>query len=225
MATPINQSIVHGLALLQAVLRHGGPCGSRQLARELDMAQAKVVRLTTTLCALGLLRRTAAGKYRAGPGLHILAGQALVGSGLIAAAMPVLKELHGDGWAVALGVLWQEAVCYLVHARANEALIDKVGIHHLVPLEESSLGLVLAAQRTGSGLRGAAAIRRAGYARLDFPNGETSLAVPIGEEPVAALGLSRMRPAPREIDAILGRLRHGAEAIGARLTIDDLPGG
>jgi len=224
MPTPINQSIVHGLALLQTVLRHGRPCGSRQLAREMDMAQAKVVRLTTTLCSLGLLRRTTAGKYRPGPGLHVLAGQALVGSGLVAAAMPALKELHDAGWTVALGVLWQEAVCYLVHARSEEELVDKVGVHHLVPLDQSSLGLVLAAHSSdGRQRRSDAGIRRTGHARIDFPNGEVSLAVPIGDEPVAALGLSRLRPGKRQLESVLLQLRSAAAAIGERLSTDDLP--
>jgi len=224
MPTPINQSIVTGLALLRAVLKHDGPCGSRQLARDLDMAQAKVVRLTTTLCSLGLLRRTAAGKYRPGPGLHVLAGQALVGSGLVAAAMPALKRLHGAGWTVALGVLWQEEVCYLVHARPTEQLVDRVGVHHLVPLETSSLGLVLAAHSpTGRRRRGAAGIRKAGHARLDFPDGEVSLAVAIGDEPVAALGLSRPRPGPSLVESTLACLHREATGIAERLLVDDRP--
>lgn len=221
MATPVNRSIVHGLELLTAVLKAGVPCGSRQLARDLGMAQAKVVRLTTTLCAQGLLRRTADGRYRAGPGLHVLAGQALVGSGLLAAVMPTLKELHAARWTVALGVLWQREVCYLVHARPRQDLAQTVGVHHLVEVERSSLGQVLVAHAGGMARRQAAAIHKAGHARIDFPDGTSSFAVAIGAEPVAALGVSRKRVGERTAARIVGRLHQAAAAIAAALDRDD----
>ncbi|GMV81572.1 MAG: hypothetical protein AMXMBFR7_27560 [Planctomycetota bacterium] len=216
-----NQSLMHGLAVLQALLARGGAVGSRELARELEMEHTRVNRLLGTLGHLGVVRRTAEGKYGPGAGIHVLAAQALRGSGLLAAAMPHLAALRDRQTTVALGVLWRAQVCYLLHARPGRSLEESIGAHDLIPAERSSLGLALQAWGEERGPRGTdrSALRAAGYARLDFPNGEVSLAVPIGAPAVAALGLSRQSP---DVPALVARLQAAAEAIADDLRKFDL---
>lgn len=215
-----NQSLQRGLAVLQALLAHGRPVGSRELSRELEMEHTRVNRLLGTLGSLGVVRRTPEGKYGAGPGIHVLAAQALRGSGLLAAALPHLTALRNRHTTVALGVLWRRQVCYLLHARPGRSLEESIGSSDLVPAERSSLGLALLAFGGERALlANRATIRDQGYARLDFPNGEVSLAVPIGAPAVAALGLSCRNP---DVEALVARLKTSADAVAAGLRRYDL---
>jgi DNA-binding IclR family transcriptional regulator len=209
--TPLNQSLQHGLQMLSEVLRADAPVGVRELGRRTGFPPAKAARLLATLTELGLVQRMTGSRCAPGPRLHLLAAQALHGTGLVAAAMPQLRALRAPGRTVALGVLWADEVCFLVHARPGQRLSDGIGTHALHPAGESSLGLVLQAYAPDATVDPARTRRRHdGLARLDFPNGEISLAVPIGVPPVAAIGVSQSGADPAEITR---ELRQAAAAI------------
>jgi DNA-binding IclR family transcriptional regulator len=206
-----NQSLIHGIRCLQAVVAAERPIGSREVARLLDEEHTRVSRLLSTLAEIGLLEQTPQRKYQPGPGLHVLAAQSLHASRLLTAALPHLKPLLNRGMTVALGVLWQRKICFLFHSKPGQPLEESIGRHQLHPAERSSPGLALLAhalpppkrqpprawldalptdpiEHLDAALEG---IRRDGYARLFFAErGILSLGLPLGEPPVAALGLS-----------------------------------
>ncbi|MEI8195152.1 MAG: helix-turn-helix domain-containing protein [Phycisphaerae bacterium] len=151
-----NQSLIDGLACLQALAVGHQMAGVRSLARELDLEPTRVHRLLKTLAHLGLAEQTAAGKYRPGPGVHVLAAQALYGSGLVRVATPILDRLTDSlptGVLVALGVLWRDQVCYLYHGSRAQMGAAALGHSHLYPATRSGIGMVLLAQQPESTIR------------------------------------------------------------------------
>jgi DNA-binding IclR family transcriptional regulator len=202
-----NQSVIHGVECLQALIAEGAPLGSSSLARQLGLNQSTVSRLLGTLSAIGMAERTSGGKYRPGPGVHVLAAQSLRGSHLLTVALPILEELRAPGLAIALGVLWRDSICYLYHARPG--LRGVIGSHALVPATHSSTGILLLSrlERSDSGKRlrnlqeterrtietpkdAVSSARDKGHARLTFPSGDTSLAVAVGHPAVASLAFA-----------------------------------
>src|SRR5690348_18426155 len=75
-----NQSLIDGIATLQALATSSEPAGCRELARRLGIDATKVNRLLKTLAYLGIARQTADRKYAPGPGMHVLAAQSLFAS-------------------------------------------------------------------------------------------------------------------------------------------------
>jgi len=221
-----NKSVLAGLQCLHAVASSPRPVGSRELARALGLEHTKVHRALGTLALTGLAERTAGGKYRPGPAIHVLAAQSLHGSGLLQAALPHLRKLKWEGLAVALGVLWRGQVCYLVHARQHHGLEEGIGRHEIRPALRSSLGLILLAQPEASvpadlGVREAAALARArgqGYGLLRSADGEVSVAAAIGRPAYAAIGASARSLGDERIAALAIRLRQCADAIAAALS-------
>jgi len=223
-----NQSLIHGLACLQTVVGGAAAMGSREVARILGLEHTKVNRLLGTLCHLGLVERTASRKYRPGPGIHLLSAQSLRGSGLLAAALPLLEPLGREELIVSLGVLWDQHVCYLVRALPGQSPAAAIGAHAPHPAHLSILGLALLAgmpdteirRRLGRAplslaaedlsrlLRECAATRQQGHAeRRDARQRTYALAVPIGQVPVAAVGVTgirRRRDIPRLVKALQG---------------------
>jgi hypothetical protein len=190
-----NLSLGRGFAVLGALCAAGIPVGSRELARRLGDEATRVNRMLGTLRDLGLVEQDAQRRYRPGPGVHILAAQCLRGSGLLAAALPELQALIRPDRGVALGVLWQGQVSYLVHASPGRPLVEGISGHAIFASDQSSIGMVLeacggvAAPRNPPGLL--AAIRRRGWSELPGAQGG-SLAVAIpgegaGAPPVAGL--------------------------------------
>lgn len=143
-----NQSLIDGLACLQALTVNVEPIGSRELGRMLGLESTRVNRLLKTLAVLGLAQQDAARKYSPGPGIHVLAAQSMLGSGLIRRALGPLESLLSLGHRVAMGVLWQDQVCYLFHADPGDAQGAGVGQARLYPAAESGLGLALLATLT-----------------------------------------------------------------------------
>ncbi len=205
-----NQSLIRGLECLQAVATAREPVGSRELARLVGLEHTTVSRLLGTLAHLGLVRRTANRKYRPGPGLHVLSAQSLLGSGLLPKALPHLRLLPRNELILAMGVLWNRSVCYLVHAAPGQAPDEAIGAHQPYPAEGSIIGIALLAQLADdeararydgpdSPLRGAALeaflrgleeVRRNGYALKHLHPGQTSLAFPVGNPVAAAISLT-----------------------------------
>ena len=138
-----NQSLIDGIATLQALAMSPEPIGSRELARQLGIDSTKVNRLLKTLAYLGIARQTANRKYTAGPGMHVLAAQSLFASGLIRRALPVLEGLRRFGHTVALGVLWGDSVSYLFHAPPGIEASRGLGRIGLLPATTSGIGIVL----------------------------------------------------------------------------------
>ena len=138
-----NQSLIDGIATLQALATAPEPMGCRELARRIGLDPTKVNRLLKTLTYLGIARQTANRKYTSGPGMHVLAAQSLFASGLMRRALPLLEGLRRFGHTVALGVLWNDSVSYLFHAPPGMEASRGLGRIGLLPASTSGIGMVL----------------------------------------------------------------------------------
>ncbi len=206
-----NQSLLDGLMLLQALAVSAEPAGVRELARALDWNVMRVNRLLKTLSAAGLARQTTDRRYTAGPAMHVLSVQSLYASGLLPRAVAAVRHLPVNRHSVALGVLWQDQVCYLFHARPGVNPAAAVGAHDLYPATYSSIGMMLLAmqneeqvqrlyahrpiepyKRIEDLLAALKRIREAGHAYIEQSHDPltASVAVPIGTPPYAALALA-----------------------------------
>lgn len=193
MTAQPNQSLGHGLEVLHALCGADGPLGSRELSRLLGMEHTRVNRLLGTMATLGLAERTADRRYRPGPAVHVLAASGLRSSGLLQAALPVIRELHVEGFGVALGVLWRDQVCYLYHGKPNQPLERGLAGHELFPAAWSSIGTILMAQSDPQ----LAPLKEQGWAWVvppknpNLPNNPPggSMAAPVGSPVVAALAI------------------------------------
>lgn len=184
-----NQSLIDGIATLQALATSSEPAGCRELARRLDIDPTKVNRLLKTLAYLGIARQTADRKYAPGPGMHVLAAQSLFASGLIRRALPVLEALRRFGHTVALGVLWEKNVSYLFHAPPGVEASHGLGRIGLLPATTSGIGIVLLSEHEDQEVREL-------YAAVDipqFPGGVEQLLAKLGE--VRRLGYARVHVA------------------------------
>lgn len=196
-----NQSLIDGLACLQALAAADQPVGVRELARQLNLETTRVSRLLGTLAHLGLAEKNANRKYRTGPGMHVLSAQSLRGSRLLQKAWPALRALRKEKLTVALGVLWQDQVCYLYHGRPDHAFEEGVFHFDLFPAHKSTIGQVLLAARPELASPELAPllqeIREQGYAYLDRGQGERTVGVPVGHPAVAGLAFAGQFPASR----------------------------
>jgi DNA-binding IclR family transcriptional regulator len=220
-----NRSLADGVALLGVLCSGNGSIGSRELARQMGWEATRANRLLGTLRDLGLAEQDADRRYRPGPGVHLLAAQCLHGSGLLAAAIPVIRELRQPDMGFALGVLWQGNVCYLLHAGAGKPIEEGMRKASLLPADASSIGMVLEAHATGTVRTPAAAIaaiRTRGYAiqrNADGRTGSVAIAIP-GATPQAppVAGLAAMADYTRHPPELLAKLlQPAASAIAARL--------
>ncbi len=201
-----NQSLIDGLACLQALAGAGQAVGSRELARRLGLEPTRANRLLKTLAHLGIARQTPDKRYAPGPAMHVLAAQAMFGSGLLRRAMEPLESLRRFNLSVAMGVLWRDQVSYLYHGAPHTKPADALGRVGLFPATRSSLGMVLLSRLPIPAVRqlyrgqmiphyksiaellaALAGIRRDGFA-LVHPNPDQSarsIAVAIADEQVA----------------------------------------
>ena len=231
-----NKSLKNGLACLQALAALDRPAGSRELSRLLGIEHTKVNRHLGTLTELGLAARTRDRKYMPGPAIHVLAAQALKGSGLLAAALPHIRPLMDERLAVALGILWQGRVCYVVFARPGEPVEQGIGSQALYPAAISTVGRPILAAGAGSLLDEAlqaaamdghpftrrelkaelALVRKQGYALRTEAGVINSISVAVGTPPVAGLAFSGTI-APNAVSHLVARLAEAAGRI-ARLS-------
>ncbi len=219
-----NQSLADGITLLGLLCSRTDAVGSRELARLTGWEPTRANRLLGTLRDLGLAEQDAERRYRPGPGIHLLAAQCLNGSGLLAAALPVLRELRRTDLGFALGVLWQGRVCYLLHAAAGRPIEEGLRRTTLFPAEASSIGMALEAFAGGTTRTPAAElllIRQRGYAIQRNHDSTGSVAVVIpgagpAAQPVAALAaLADYRA--HEPEALATLLRPACARIADRL--------
>lgn len=141
-----NQSLIDGIATLQALAVSPEPVGNRELARRLGFNPTRVNRLLKTLAYLGIARQTANRKYTAGPGMHVLAAQSLFASRFVQNAMPALEELRRFELTIAMGVLWNHDVSYLFHAPPGMETAQALGRIGLLPASENGIGVALLAE-------------------------------------------------------------------------------
>lgn len=224
-----NQSLQDGIECLEALVGAGRPVGSRELSRMLGMEPTRANRLLGTLAYIGLAQQTPNRKYEPGPGIHLLAAMSLRGSNLLAVALPIIQELQQQTNAiVALGVLWRDKVCYLYHGKSSEAAAG-IGGQDLYPVDRSSIGLILLAERDEEGVREVLSYRsrddslvdedkvfrcvnkarKQGWAMLSEAR---SIAVPVGSPAAAALAIAGSGE-PDELKSWLPNLRDAAKRI------------
>lgn len=230
-----NQSLIDGIATLQALAISTEPIGTRELARRLGFEVTRVNRLLRTLAFLGIARQTADRKYTSGPGMHVLAAQSLFASGLIRRALPALNDLRTFGLTVALGVLWRDNVSYLFHAPAGIQVSEALGRIGLYPATRGGIGMALLAAlpdeevshiyenaqdipRFPNGVKPLLAelreIREQGYARVlvDAEKDYHTLAIAVGDPVHSAVGVSGWIP-KTNTKTIVAALRVAAEQI------------
>lgn len=112
----------------------------------LGLEPTRVNRLLKTLAFVGLAQQNEQRKYLPGPAIHVLAAQSMRGSGLIRRALEPLESLFDLDLQVAMGVLWDDQVCYLYHHSPGESAGEGLGREPLYPAASSGLGQVLLAE-------------------------------------------------------------------------------
>lgn len=227
-----NNSLIIGVECLQQVVGAGEPIGSREVARRMGMTHTRVNRLLGTLAFMGLLEQDADRRYRPGSGLHTLAAQSMMASGLLPTALPLLRDLSRDGYTVALGTLWQGRVCFLFHERPGQSFEDAILRHEIWPADHSTIGVALLAAQHNLPLprvepigdrgnllphqeltRTVIQARERGYATLRFRDGSVSVGVSIGDPPIAGLAVASKHLGEEMIAEVAVRLRGMAEQI------------
>ncbi|OGJ86007.1 MAG: hypothetical protein A2268_06560 [Candidatus Raymondbacteria bacterium RifOxyA12_full_50_37] len=221
MKKPAQPSLglINGLSCLQDVISIGRPVGPAEVAAHLNLERTRINRLLGTLCFLGYLNQTEDRKYRPGPGIHVLAAQSLRASGLLRSALPVIKKLVCRDYNVALGVLWQDKVCYLYHGEPSMAAEGAITDHGLYPALNSSIGRAILAFRPDLAAdikefneKAALDIRETGYCLLRKDKIAGSLGVAIGEPAFAGLAFAG-KISEAEVPRLATMLHKAASAI------------
>lgn len=229
-----NQSLIDGIATLQALAVSPEPVGNRELARQLGFNPTRVNRLLKTLAYLGIARQTANRKYTSGPGMHVLAAQSLFASKIVQNAMPALENLRRFGLTIALGVLWNDNVSYLFHAPPGMDTTQGLGRIGLLPASSSGIGMALLAEHDDAhvaelyddkevpgfddGLPGLLAalaeVRAQGYARVRVGENHDrhTIALGVSHPAFAAVGMSGWIPED-STSSIVDALKEAAEQI------------
>lgn len=229
-----NQSLIDGIATLQALAVSPEPIGNRELARQLGFNPTRVNRLLKTLAYLGIARQTANRKYTAGPAMHVLAAQSLFASKIVQTSLPALEKLRRFELTIAMGVLWNDSVCYLFHAPPGIEIPKGLGRIGLLPASSSGIGMALLAQQDDEHLAelfenadipdfpgglpelmtAISRIRERGYARISVGENHDkhTIALPVSEPAFAAIGLSGWIP-EGNTEAIVDALRGAAAEI------------
>lgn len=229
-----NQSLIDGIAVLQALALASEPVGGRELARRLGFEPTRVNRLLKTLAHLNIARQTANRKYAPGPGMTVLAAQSLFASRFLQIALPELGQLRRFGHTVAMGVLWRDNVSYLYHAKPAMPESDALGRIGLYPATQGGIGLALLAEQDDDAVRAVydgksvpgfpdgmpsliarlEDIRERGHVRVkvkDDPEQHT-IAICVGQPTFGAVGVSGWIP-NSATDQIVAALRDTATRI------------
>lgn len=233
-AQPVS-GLIDGLEVLQELAVSKDPVSCKALSEKLDMELTRINRILKTLDYLGIAYRTQDRKYKSGPGIHILAIQSMLGSGLLSKSLPVLDGLKKYGHVVALGVLWKDTVSYLYHHKPDMSAYEAIANLSLYPATQSSIGMVLLSEKEnleikelydGKIIPGYTApykniknlleeiekIRHQEYAVLTDKRINT-IAVKLGKPAYAAIALSG-KIGSNEIKKYVSVLREASEKIG-----------
>lgn len=233
MTAQPNQSLIHGIECLQALVSHDGPIGCRQLARQLDLSPITANRLLSTLASMGLAQQDEKRRYLAGPGIHVLAAQSMLGSNLLTNALPILPNLGKTHHHTALGVLWKTQVTYLYYGEHGAPATEGIGKFNILPATESSIGRALLAQLNHDELEkrylakspqpfhshrdlyeDLENIREKGFAAVDVttPHTHTSLAVAI--DSVSALAITNIGK-DEDLEPLIAELKLASEQLSS----------
>ncbi len=207
-AQPVN-GLVDGLRLLQELAIREEPVSGLELAKEMGIEPTRMNRLLKTLDYIGMADRTPDRRYQAGPGIHVLAAQALSKSKLLQIAAPRLEAIDAPGCIKALGVLWHDKVSYLMHKAPDADLLESLGRIKAYQATRSSIGVALLARLDGLELeelykgreipgfeslkaleKELELVRERGYGRLETSSGILSVAFVVGEKAQAAAAIS-----------------------------------
>jgi DNA-binding IclR family transcriptional regulator len=214
--TQLNQSLIDGINLLQALSVSEKPSGVRELARYLELDANRVSRLLRTLAYLGLARQTNDRKYTTGSSMHVLAAQSLFASQAITNVISSLEGLFDFNLVVAYGVLWKDKVTYLFHALPGMSTGEALGRLGHFPATASGVGLSLLSALSDDEINTIYAdkpipyfnndldallsilsnIREQGYARVNtkyqthISNGSVTIAVNVGDPAYGGVALS-----------------------------------
>ncbi|TVQ19171.1 MAG: hypothetical protein EA382_16720 [Spirochaetaceae bacterium] len=74
----------------------------------------------------------------------MLSAQSLRASGLIPASLEPLSRFQRLGATVALGTVWRDSVCYLLHAGPDDDLAATAGAHETFAVDDSVIGVAFA---------------------------------------------------------------------------------
>lgn len=195
-----------GLEVLRelAISREAISC--KYIAEKLGFEMTRVNRILKTLDYMGLAYRDKSRHYLPGPGIHVLAVQSMIGSGLLRRALPVLEGLGKYKLTVALGVLWRDSVSYLYHNHAATLnTFDAIGRLALHPAETSSVGIVLLSELEDEEIKSLydgktppidaiSKCRLDGFGCITNEQGNFSIAVKLGNPAYGAIALSGIAP-------------------------------
>ena len=225
--------LIDGMAVLQELAVSDHPVSGLELSKKIGLSPVRVNRLLRTFAYLGYTTRTQSRKYAVGVGMHVLAAQSMVASGLLRRAFQYLEELVNEVTTVALGVLWKDQICYLFHESGKKSMGEGIGLHYLFPAKDSSVGVALLAELSDQKIESiyhgdppfdllekVAETRRRGYGLMyhtkkNLPSSKVdhySMAVCIGHPAYAGLAVSGMRN-KEELPKLLDHLRQYAALI------------
>lgn len=239
-----NKSIADALELLLDLAGRTTPIGIRELARTLNMEVSRTSRFLQTLCRSGFLVQDEKRRYHSGPGMQLLAARSIFACRLLHAAIPVLKQLEPLTCFVALGTLYRDQVCYLLHAEPGMKLVEGIIRRATASASNSSIGMALLAEQNDAAVRGIYGdrtnllggyadcdallvqlqhIREEGCARIPVWHNPKmrNIACVVGSPVLGALALSDL-PASEEKTA-LKRLKSLAAEITSILSSDGMP--
>lgn len=193
------------VAILDALER--GPLGLGDLAGATGLARPTAHRLAQALEHHGLVERDAAGRFRL--------GARLARRSLEQVARPALKELRdATGESTQLYVPRNGARLCLVSLESPHSLRTMVAVGAVLPMGQGSAGKVL---------RGAASVRRQGWAQSveEREKGVASVSAPVHRdgEVVAAVSVSgplertTRSPGRRYGEAVVAAARHIEDAL------------
>ncbi|MCK9898329.1 IclR family transcriptional regulator [Frankia sp. AgB32] len=229
LAAPRGRGVLDGAFEVLDALSWLDAASLSELARAAGLPKTTVHRLVGQLTALGAIDRDDAGTYRIGAGLRRLTAPDRSLHRLARLARePVAALSAATGSAVAVVVLRDRQVVPATSVAADRGL-DLGGSPTSLRLETAGGQLLLACRSDPTGppsmsarqwRRSAAAIRHddAAYDRQDLVEGICCASVPVrGRDGTVVAALTVMTMAPRLPPELVGRVRHTAARLGARL--------
>ncbi|WP_413112339.1 helix-turn-helix domain-containing protein [Thaumasiovibrio sp. DFM-14] len=148
MSSQPNNSIIDGITCLQALASSDRPVGCRELSRQLNLQPMKVNRILQTLVSMGIAIQDEKKAYLPGPGIHVLAAQAIHGSSLLSQTLPAVEAKLPCEHIISVGVLWQDKVSYLVHTEPDKTFSESLTHNHLYDATKSTIGIQLLSSKS-----------------------------------------------------------------------------
>ncbi|MDG3085370.1 helix-turn-helix domain-containing protein [Vibrio hannami] len=233
MSSQPNKSIIDGITCLQTLASSSEPIGVRELARQLDLQPMKANRVLMTLMSMGLVTQNEKKAYMPGPGIHVLAAQAIHGSTLLSKALPVIEEQLPCDHIISIGVLWGDKVSYLVHAEPNQSFSQSIIHNHLYDASKSTIGLLLLSRMQDEKVMAILGdqkfekikdklsfAREHGYSKQHHTDPlEVTIAIPLDEKSDVAIAFSRFKnSSPNSVPLKLEALKKLGNQINGETT-------